>query len=197
MVRYVSVISRDRAVVILAPHEARIGACLWNAWDRYKGETQLPVAISNRARANLVYDYAVVEARATLAGVEGLSLSESRGFLLVAVNDALLLRFKKYRDGLATSGIQTRQQQLFAYQQLTLDGMPPMTQIIAGYLLDPFQREIERVAITCRIGSRLVWALDVPDPRAGEVVPIQTAREAPAAKVRSTLRREEFGEGDS
>src|SRR6266545_6072218 len=115
-----SVISRETAQSILAPHQDVIGLCLWNAWDRWLKETGLPVAVRAASRANLVYDYAVSEAWRLLDGRHGLTLTEQRGFLLVTIDEMLLLRFKKYRNGLSTSGIATSQQQLFASQQLTL-----------------------------------------------------------------------------
>lgn len=148
--------------------------------------------MSPRARANLVYDFAIGEARSTLDGREGLVLTEERGFLAVNVDEKLLLRFKKYRKGLATSGISTRQKRLFDYQQLSIAGMEQVTGIIAGYELDEFQREIKRVAITCRMGTSLVWAIDVARPEVSTVVPIGTPDEArPKTEVRSAMRKEE------
>jgi hypothetical protein len=195
-----SVISRETAEQILAPQLDLVGLCLFNAWDKLKAETALAVPVKPRTRANLVYDYAVAEAWRLLDGREGLTLTDQRGFLLVTIDERLLLRFKKYRKGLMTSGIATGQAQLFAFQQLTLDGMPPMTNIVAGYVLDEFQREIARVAITCRVGSRLIWAIDIPRPDAGVVIPIPApAQPLPSPAVRSTIRQDksEEDEGDS
>jgi hypothetical protein len=162
------------------------------AWIQWKEETGLPGSVSNRTRANLVYDYAVKEAWRLLDGRDCIRLSEQRGFLLISVEDKLLLRFKKYRKGLVTSGIATGQRELFDHQQLTLAGMPPMTNIVAGYELDAFQREIERVAITCRVDGRLIWTIDVPQPDSGIVVPVPSPTEPlPGPNIRSTVRREE------
>jgi hypothetical protein len=73
-----------------------------------------------------------------------------------------------------------------------MDGMPPMTKIVAGYLLDDFQQEIERVAITCSIGSRVIWTLDIPRPQAGVVQPFETPRsQPPAPAVRSARNPKE------
>lgn len=187
-----SVISQERAEQILAPHIDAISACLWNAWDHWRG-TDLPLSVSARARANLVYDFAVEEARRTLEGREGLVLTEERGFLAVNADEKLLLRFKKYRGkGLATSGISTRQKRLFDQQQLSIAGMEQVTGIIAGYELDEFQREIKRVAITCRVGSSLIWTIDVARPDASGVVRIGTPDQPrPKTEVRSARGKEE------
>jgi hypothetical protein len=188
----VDVISRNAAELIVQPHQDAISSCLYNAWDRWSDDTSLPTPVRPGTRANLVYDYAVAEAWRILDGRTGMTLTEQRGFLLVSIDDALLLRFKKFRTGLVTSGIPTGQQQLFAYQQLTLDAMPEMTKIVAGYLLDEFQREIARAAITCSVGSRRVWAIDLPRPGVATVAEIPT----PSGPMHTTTVRSAFPRKD-
>ena len=192
LVAVASVISQERAEEILAPHMDAISACLWSAWDHWR-TTELPLSVTARARANLVYDFAVGEAMSTLEGREGLVLTDERGFLIVNVEEKLLLRFKKYRGtGLATSGISTKQKKLFDQQQLTIAGMEQVTGIIAGYELDEFQREIKRVAITCRMGTSLIWTIEVARPAVSTVIPIGTPDEVmPKTEVRSALSKEE------
>jgi hypothetical protein len=190
-----SVISRSAAEAIIAPHNDVIGECLYNAWDHWCS-TSLPTSVRPGTRASLVYDYAVAEAWRLLPGRSGISLTEQRRFLCVTIDDALLLRFKKFRRGLVTSGIPTGQQQLFAYQQLSLDGMPPMTNIVAGYLLDDFQREIARAAITCSVGNRRIWTIDLPRPGEGTVVQLAPAPRpvTPATVVRSAVKQDDVSE---
>jgi hypothetical protein len=179
------VISKDRAETILSPYLELIGGCLWRAWDTWK-QTQLPVSVAARSRANLVYDYAADEARRTLSAIEGLQVTEVRGFVLVYVEDKLLLRFKKFRNNsLTTSGIRTHQQLAFAYQQLTIPGMPEATHLVAGYQLDVFQEEIARVAIACSVGKHLVWSLDIPRPDTGVVA---TFEPRPSEPRETTVR---------
>jgi hypothetical protein len=192
VVAVASVISQERAEEILAPHLNAVGSCLFNAWDHWRG-TDLPLSVSARARANLVYDFAVGEARTVLEGREGLVLTDERGFLAVNVEEKLLLRFKKYRGkGLATSGISTLQKRLFDHQQLSIAGMEQVTGIIAGYELDEFQRDIKRVAITCRMGTNLIWTIDVARPDASGVVRIGTPDQPrPKTEVRSARSKEE------
>lgn len=185
------VISREAADAILRPHRDAISLCLHNGWDRWSNDTTLPTSVRPGTRANLVYDYAVSEAWRILNGRTGLSLSEQRGFLLVNVEDALLLRFKKFRKGLATSGIPTAQAQLFAHQ-LRLDNMPALTHIVAGYLLDQFDRTIARAAVTCNVGSLRIWTIDLPRPDedVGTVVGIESpSGEPPPTTVRSAFPR--------
>ena len=159
----------------------------------------MPLSVSARARANLVYDYAVGEAKSTLGSREGLVLTEERGFLAVNVEEKLLLRFKKYRKGLITSGISTHQRRMFDQQQLNIAGIEQITGIVAGYELEEFHRAIKRVAITCRIGASLVWTIPVPRPEVpGVVVPLGTSVE-PVSKteVRSALNKEETAQEGS
>lgn len=188
----VNVISRPAAEAILSPHTAVISECLYNAWDHWSS-TELHAAVRPGTRASVVYDYAVAEAWRLLSGREGVSLSEQRQFLCVTIDDALLLRFKKFRRGLATSGIPTGQQQLFAFQQLSIDGMPPMTHIVAGYLLDEFQREIARAAITCSVGTQRIWTIDLPrsvEVPVFELTPRPTSQ-PPLTIVRSAVTPDE------
>lgn len=182
-------ISRPAAEAILAPHTDVISECLYNAWDHWCS-TSLRARVRPGTRASVVYDYAVAEAWRLLSGRTGVSLSEQRQFLCVTIDDALLLRLKKFRAGLVTSGIPTGQQQLFAFQQLSLDGMPAMTHIVAGYLLDDFQREIARAAITCSVGPRRIWTIDLPRPGEETVVELtpQPAPETATTIVRSTVK---------
>ena len=82
-----------------------------------------------------------------------------------------MLRFKKYRSGLRTSNVSTYQQLLFAWQA-EMDGMPPAaTKVVAGYLLNRLQDDIDRMAITCSRGPELRWTIEIPDARADEALP--------------------------
>jgi hypothetical protein len=194
-------IDRDAALTILDPYLSLFGGCVRRGWDRWKTETRLPIDVLKRSRACLVYDYIADEARRTLGNVEGLTVTEDRGFVLVNVEDRLLVRFKKFDQRLRTSGIHTQQQLAFSYQQLSIDGLGPLPQLVAGYLLDDFELEISRVAITCSFGSRIMWVIEIP-PEAGTVVPLPPA---PTKPIDPTVRseqveeeaREESGEADA
>jgi hypothetical protein len=194
-------IDRDAALEILEPHLQRLGGCVWRAWDRWTSETLLPMQVAKRSRASLVYDYAADEARRTLGGIDGLIVTEDRGFVLVNVEDRLLVRFKKFDKRLRTSGIATRQKTLFAHQQLTIDGLGPMTQLVVGYLLDEFELAISRVAVTCSLGSRIEWVIEIPRD-VGTVASLPPVTSQPVdPTVRSAQvaerAREESGEAES
>ena len=194
-------IDRDAASQILKPHLPSFGDCVRRGWNRWKGETLLPMQVAKRSRACLIYDYMADEARRTLVGVDGLTVTEDRGFVLVNVEDRLLVRFKKFDQRLRTSGIPTRQHMQFAYQQLTIDGLGPMTQLVVGYLLDEFELDISRVAVTCSLGSRIMWVIEIP-PDVGTVAPLPPTTTQPVdpivrSKQMEDEAREESGEAQS
>ncbi|MDP9438009.1 MAG: hypothetical protein M3P49_04600 [Actinomycetota bacterium] len=177
------IISVEDAERILEPYVERLALCVqagWEAWEelgRMAPRSRVP--LRPHTRASFVYDHAVQRAREEFADDHPrVRIMEKNQLLTLTFEDRLVVRFKKFRDGVnfRTSGITTMQQQLYAYQ-LPLPGMPhEATKLVTGYVLDELQASIETVAIACSDGSRLEWFLDITDAGGADgsvVEPIQ------------------------
>ena len=118
-------------------------------------------AMTPRARAKAIHDLTVAHARTMLSGRPGLTMTEQPGFLVVTVDDRVGIRYKKFDDDLGTCGIATTQRRLWNVQE-PLMGMHELTYLVAGYQLDAFE-QLAGAAITCSVGSRVIWYIDAPD----------------------------------
>ncbi|PZG99772.1 hypothetical protein C1I97_24050 [Streptomyces sp. NTH33] len=174
-------ISADEATQVLSPHLDSIGSCIDRGWKRWRAllarDAELGVIISNRSRASLVYDFIRYEALNTFDGDPEVTVSDSRGFLLLTFSDKIVMRFKKFRDGsLRTSGIPTQQSVEYANQ--VLPGMDELTHLVAGYLPDDTGIGLRLAAITCTLDKDQLWVLELDlgiDQVAAPVTPIPVA----------------------
>ncbi len=195
-------ISRDVAETILEPYMPLFGEpfpAAWAKWKRFGEEyPDLRRHQTPRTRASAIHDWASERAETVLQGMApDVTLHRVHGFLLIVVEGQLHIRLKKFRSGLRTSGIATGQQQAFADQR-PLSGMPEATNLVLGYELNVFQTEIARLAITCSIGERVRWAIEIPEPGGGVVVePAPQPQEPKSPSIRSTRDREEGRETGS
>lgn len=163
-------ISKEEAEPLLRPLYTDLNglwAEAWAEWDRLRNAATIPLSPTIRART--LYEAMAAGAKTTLPYSPGVKkISEDRGFIIVNIENRMMLRFKKFRNkNLQTGGVPTTQQQFFETQeQLSgqghFDGMPPrMTVIVAGYLLNPLQTGFDRKLIACSIGRTLIWHLDI------------------------------------
>ncbi|WP_327691093.1 hypothetical protein OG870_17375 [Streptomyces sp. NBC_00461] len=173
-------ISAEAATRILSPHLDSIGLCIDQGWKRWRAllarDAELGVIISNRSRASLVYDFIRYEAMNTFDGNPKVTVSDSRGFLLLTFADKIVMRFKKFRDGsLRTSSIPT--QQSIEYANQVLPGMDELTHLVAGYLPDETGLDLRLAAITCTLDKDQLWVLDLDlgIDQAAPVTPIPLA----------------------
>jgi hypothetical protein len=196
-------LKQDDAETLLEPYLAEVRECYnhaWEAWETF-GETlpNIRRALSPSARARFIYDMTTDHARRVFGDPDrdGVRVLTVRGLFVLDIEGIALVRFKKLRPNLTTSGIPTGQAQLFAYQQ-QLPGMPlHATKLVAGYLLNPVEDEISRVLITCSVDTRLEWAFEIPPDGGAQIVQFEPAPVAPpSAIVRSTTRKREEERSD-
>ncbi|WP_327246537.1 hypothetical protein [Streptomyces sp. NBC_01320] len=157
-------IGPDEAAQVLSPHLQSITDCLHNGWKHWRDLVELDaergVEISTRSRASLVYDFICAEAKKTFDQNPHITISESRGFLLLTIDSKIVIRFKKFRDGgLRTNGIVTQQSREFANQ--VLPGMEAVTHLVAGYLPDDDGLGLRLAAITCTLDKEQLWVLNL------------------------------------
>lgn len=158
------IISEDEGRQILETHWGRLRFCYawaWEQWEELPPEKRIPLGA--RSRASFIHDYATYRARKEFDGVPGVDVVDDHGFLVLVFEDTVILRFKKFRNaGMGTSGIATRQQQQFEWQD-PIPGMPVATNLVSGYSLDQLQTSMSMVAIACSVGSDLQWSIDITE----------------------------------
>ncbi len=115
--------------------------------------------LSDQARAFYVHDMAVGIATSDLKGTKVLTV-ESNNLKLFNVEDQALVRLAKFGPALSTSKNRTHQQRDFDHQ-LALPGLERACNLVAGYVLDPLETCIERVAVACPYGDGNLWSFDV------------------------------------
>lgn len=187
-----SLISRDEAQTLLVEHIPNIKQVLEAGWDRWRSVCEaFPAETAQMrriTRANVVYDAMVLEAHSRFDGKPDIAVSEARGFMTLTFGHQIVLRFKKFRGStLRTAGVNTRQRQQFERQLLvqTLPGLE-VTALVAGYLLDPLEQEIHRIAIVCPLDGVNIWELELQRDTAAVVALPHQEVPAPTVEVRST-----------
>lgn len=149
----------DAARALLSSHLPSIAGCLREAVDRFNEDRALTGPVSTRTRASNVHDYASEAAERVFDGVTGVRLLRDHGFLVIVIDDTVVIRFKKLSDRLATCGIRTHQARLWAAQE-AIPGMPARTHLVAGYVLDDLG-EIARLVLVCSQDGRVLWTIDL------------------------------------
>ncbi|MFJ2566010.1 hypothetical protein ACIO02_24220 [Streptomyces sp. NPDC087568] len=190
----------DRAscVSLLQPFQDQLDQCFRNAWDRWqewlKALEGSPADVSPRSRANVLYDFIKAEAVTQFLGIEHVRVRQERGFLVIQIRDRVAIRFKKFRGRkLKTSSIRTDQAMAFQGQALEFaNEIEPMTHLVAGYLLDKFELDLEKLAITCTLDGEHIWAPIeiIPDAGQGGVtIPMpMPPTDGPRPVIRSTRK---------
>jgi hypothetical protein len=177
--------SRDDGIKILGPFLQRLAQCIAQAWrDLEQIPAMIRADMSPRSRAAMVNDRIVVHARREFERDPSVAFTRGRGGLfLLAIRGSFLLRFKKLDAKLRSRNIPTTQASLFEQQHsLELPGMPPaMTHLNAGYILNRMQTEIAATYVTCPVGKRIEWSVDLASVSFGDVVTMP-----PRTKVRKS-----------
>lgn len=182
---------REDALLFLNPHFGdfwSIAVSVWNAWENIPEDGRM--MISPTARANVLFSYIVHYARSLFSDVESAKIYEGQLFL-VGIGDALL-RWKKLKShkDLRSRNYPTLFQQEYTKQR-RLPGIPRSTRLTVGYVLDVTGTSIEALYITCPLGNRIAWYIEIPRPRAIKVLPLPTPQTMPPAVRAVNVRRKE------
>lgn len=160
-------LTQEQAAELLDKHVPALSGCIERAWTRWLANPDAATA-SRRTRAATVYDYITQEVEKAFADVPGVRLKWKHNSLNMTVNDAAILKFKKFRGKkLRTSGIPTNARSNFLRQAHVFEGMV-VTHLVVGYLLDDLEQGTEKIAITCPLGKGNLWALDLGAGFGGE-----------------------------
>jgi hypothetical protein len=176
-----------------AMHEAIVDA--WAQWHEDLANNPKMALLSNRSRANIVYDYMASNAEKYFDEI-GVATSRKAGFLeVIFSDDNAVLRFKKYKDSsLRTSGVPTAQKLEIDRQQVTFDGMN-MTYLVAGYLPDDLGLGLDAVALTCNYDGKAQWQFDLDTSITADVIPVdQIEPQSPWVRSTRPVAQEESAE---
>lgn len=160
-------LAEEKARKILNPHLPKLADCFksaWQKWDRLaEVAPDLRYPLSARTRAGFIYDHICNEVRHQFEGVPGVTLVDSVGFLILTIENSLILRFKKLNKRDQSSNISTAQQERYI-QQEPLPGLPEGTRLTAGYILDKIQAQIDDIRVTFPVGKRakdILWSFSI------------------------------------
>lgn len=153
-------LDEDGARDLLGNRGPKLRKCIDAAWERWLKNPDAPTA-SKLTRAVTVYDYLTANVQTAFADDDGVSFTRKHGSLHMTTDKTAVIKFKKFRDRrLRTSGIATTARNNFLEQTGSLSGMV-VTNLVVGYLLDELEQGLERIAVTCPLGSGNLWALDL------------------------------------
>jgi hypothetical protein len=182
---------REDALSLLEPHFDdfwSIAVSVWNAWENIPEDGRM--MISPTARANVLFSYIVHYARSLFSEVKGARIYDKQLFL-VGLGDALLRwkKLKSHRD-LRSRNYPTLFQREYTKQR-RLPSIPQSTRLTVGYVLDITGTSIEALYITCPLGNRIEWYIEIPRPGAIKVLPLPTPQTMPPAVRAVNVRRKE------
>jgi hypothetical protein len=188
-------LSRAAAESLLADNIQLIGDCLRAGADRFAERRSTLGPISARSQASLIHDYAAEHAEIVFANDPSVTPRRCQELMVLDFFGEVFVRFRKFADGYSFSRNDTEQTRLWE-DQLPLEGMPPATNLVAGYRLDEFGRDIEFVALVCTKRQRYMWHIEIP--ARGDVVVLPATLDDDVAvrpAVRSTMTVPEEGTG--
>jgi len=131
--------TRDEAEAVLAAHQGRLHAAIEAGVSHYQSLPPEHRAIyPPRVQSNIIHAAMVFAARDLFQGVSGVELRESRGQLLVALEDKLLIRLKKLTSKHRSSNIPTARAVNFTSQIpiCTDEFFAPLTHVESGLCLE-------------------------------------------------------------
>lgn len=177
-------LNQEEAREILKPFLKDIYASVadgWSAWVRLaEVAPELRLPLKSRSRASFVFDHIVDSAKKRFQNKKGVICTEKKGLFRLIFSNGIVIRFKKFDKYGRTSSIPTKQSQLFRLQY-SLDLDEVSLNLIGGYRLDEFNKDIRDILITCPAGKSNQWYLEIPPV---EIPNIQTITHTGEAKPR-------------
>lgn len=150
-------------LAILDPYLAKIRQCITQAWEDYKRECySIRHKATARSRASNVHDNMVYHAKIIFSEMDGVRYFEKRNLFLLIIQDILCIRFKKLDENMISRNIPTQQTLSYLSQQFEIPDLPIPKNLIAGYILNETQTEIDKCLVTLPVGTKHVrWHLDL------------------------------------
>lgn len=181
---------------IVEPHLDRLAQVLLEAWEEYaqmRDRSSLTLArASASSRAMLVSDLMRQPAHRIFRGASGVTVDDRHGRPWVSFDGGRAqCRFRKLSTTLAVCTSDSDRATRLGYHlgdpaAPTLDGLDQeATVLTAGYVLDPSERHIQRLALTCHLGAVLYYHFPLP----GGAATVEAPQQLPLAPLTEPIIR--------
>ena len=181
-----------QAQEILRPHLPGLYADFQEAWDWVEAifdqDPERRATFDASIHAAMVFHRFVVLSYRRFTGHETVKVKRAGRMMTINLGGGLLLRFKKFNKDLHSCNVKTNTQARI-YWNLTFEGMEPATCVTFGYKLDPANRKVVGVYVTCPVGwDRNEWVLPINEA-SSETIPMfggdpqPTAPQAPGFTI--------------
>lgn len=177
---------------LLADHLPLISQCVTDGVDLFNERFGATAPMSPRSKASLIHDCTEESARVIFAGDPEIQFFSPGDLMVISVKDLALVRFRKFGDGFSFSCNST-QQTLDWEGQMPLDGLPVVTNLVAGYRLDETGRAIDRMAVVCSLNNRRMWHIELASGGVVVQMPRTLEQDAATFAVRSNLAEDAQG----
>lgn len=165
---------------IVAEHAGRFAQVLQQAWATLGAmQSTCPEEMSgagSSTRGMLVSDFTLEPAHRAFDGVDGVRVDDRyrRPWVCLA-GDQVQVRFRKLTPALqiCVSNSERATRLAFHLGDPLIPEVPEATVLTAGYIVDAAGLNLERLALVCHIGSRVLYAMDLPGGSATEQAPTQ------------------------
>lgn len=176
---------------LLEPHKPRLNRIVRDGWaslGRYRADLAV---MSRGARAFLVRDFMIANALREFDGIAGVRPVFRGGRFFLAFG-RLYVQLKKFNKRGRPSNYPTAQAQAIIDQKQgeLFDDYRNITVVTAGYILNKFETEIEKVTVACHEGQLQLWALDIPEGSTGTQPASVVSIQPPPPPLSRVVRRE-------
>jgi hypothetical protein len=197
-------ISKIEAQTILAPYlDGIVRAVTGKINGYYNGPAyaQIRHSHSSRTDASICHDLIKQGIIDEFDGVSGVRFQTKRGLFLFIVKETVLLRFKKFKNNLLSTGVATQQAMSFNLQdtaQLELEGMPPDGLLHVGYIPNALETGVGKIYVTYRFGNHNIWDWDVTinERKIAEQIPFPQTTESVPRRIIKAKGKKNTNVGD-
>jgi hypothetical protein len=158
-------IDRDPAIAALQPHLGAIYNILHGGVaDLHVLPLEARRCLTPTTRAGMVHDYQIERATKYFSKFDDVRVHELNKLFVFDVSQRVALRFKKLDTAFRSSNLSTTQVREFR-GQVQLGGVDAPSNLEAGYVLCPLEREVVWVGIVCPNNEGTYWQVELKDSK--------------------------------
>lgn len=156
-------IDRDQAVAALEPHLGAIFDILHGGLsDLHALPLEARRSFTPTTRAGMVHDFQITRAARYFSEHQDVRVHELNKLFVYDIRQTVALRFKKFDTAFRSSNLSTGQVREFR-GQVQLGGVDAPSNLEAGYVLDPLEKEIVWAGIVCPNNDGVYWQVELKD----------------------------------